>query len=1143
MRKTSELKRTIASSLLITIILLTTLISGLIIYKNLTERCWYILYSEADRFEDVVIEQMKCNELSMRAIGYMLLDDSDNNVDITDSVIAASNKIDNVDIRLYYPDGRIYTEQGLVDSKTYQLDITNLFSNEFSLSGLHKDWLKNGRDVVEISTPILRDGKIEFMVAAVVDVYHLNEAGIYMGDGSMLMIDLEGHNALRWVDGEITIVTAEELDERFGQENFVENLSKQLQNEGLVRLEQDSEDGRKEYLSILGSDVIKGWACGIYGYDTDVFAFINKMRTILGIVVLSEVLVCVAYVIYYQKIIRKQIANLDTKLLEISKVLGRNYERLYYVDMNDNSYARIMSDGNDWVRMEESEGDFFEEAVGIMERFAYKDDIEQVRIFTDKEKIINLMQHEKSVSRDVRVVLGDKIKYYRVYFAIAKNDKNHFIAAAEDIDTEVNSRRENERNIQEKNAAVQALDKKDEEVRTLERDALLYEKAVLGNACCYYKVNLTCNEIIPPVIEMVDMQPVDFTDKATKGAVEYDRIIAMNAEEYVAKKDKKAYKAFFEISNLLRMFKEGETTPEFVCNIWSSSQGWHYRKYVCFMSEDEDSGEVFAMVVAYNVTDEMLQEEEKWANIERIMSLGDNFETIYDIDVTSGEYNEYTRYEDMNGDVQLISKSHDRFFDENGEAMMDNIHPDDSVKIRKWLSRSVMLIRLENHTYFTADFRRNSGGQVLWYKMRVARSGDWKKKKRILIGVFNNDENYRKEKDYQSRLKNALYQAKSSDRSKTVFLSNMSHDIRTPMNAILGYNRLAQKNLDDTDKAMSYLKKIDDASGHLLNLINDVLDMSRIESGKVSLIKESYRLSEIVGTLTDMVKVDSAQKGMDFTVECDSIVHDYVICDKLRLNQILINILNNAVKYTKVGGSILFRVTEGEADEEGRIQYIFFVKDTGVGMSKEFLQKIYEPFTRVNTTTVSGVQGTGLGMSITKSLVEIMEGSIDIKSKENVGTEVTVVLNFDIAEEPTEDGGNNAEKDTEQISKMNILVVEDNEMNREITCELLKELGASTATATDGTEAVDIMANAKEGDFDLILMDVQMPIMNGLDATRKIRSMDEDWKKQLPIIAMTANAFEEDKNMVIEAGMNEHIAKPVSVQRLVQVLARFSNGE
>ena len=525
-------------------------------------------------------------------------------------------------------------------------------------------------------------------------------------------------------------------------------------------------------------------------------------------------------------------------------------------------------------------------------------------------------------------------------------------------------------------------------------------------------------------------------------------------------------------------------------------------------------------------------------------------------------------------------------------------------------------------------------------------------------------------------LEERLVKAENAERAKTMFLSNMSHDIRTPMNAIIGYATLAAANIDDKKRIQDYIAKILSSSNHLLSLINDILDMSRIESGRVYIEETECSLPDILHDLRNILITQMQSKQLDFYIDTIDVIDEDVYCDKLHLNQVLLNFLSNAIKFTPAGGSVSLIIKQKHGAPQGYATYEIRVKDTGIGMSKEFLQHIFEPFERESTSTVSGIQGTGLGMAIAKNIIDMMGGTIEVFSEQGKGTEYVLTLELRLQSErkqvevikeleglralvvdddynicdsvtkmlvqlglradwtmsgkeavlhakqaleladkfdayiidlymPDLNGlevvrrirgeigegvpiivltaydWSNIEKEareagvtsfcnkpiflstlrdtlvssfrtepetpetsvlpesSEALRGKRLLLVEDNELNREIAQEILTESGFLVETANDGTDAVEIVKNSADGYYDLILMDVQMPIMNGYEATRAIRSLENPRLANIPIIAMTANAFEEDKKNAFDSGMNDHIAKPLDVKALFEVLQKY----
>ena len=577
---------------------------------------------------------------------------------------------------------------------------------------------------------------------------------------------------------------------------------------------------------------------------------------------------------------------------------------------------------------------------------------------------------------------------------------------------------------------------------------------------------------------------------------------------------------------------------------------------------------------------------------------------------------------------------------------------------------------LEGKQYHV-NFRTKGSGVPEYNQMKIVRAGLAEERRSIVLGIRSVDKEIRSEMEQRGHLKDALMQANRASKAKSVFLSNMSHDIRTPMNAIVGFTSLAMKHIDNRDRMEEYLKKIMTSGNHLLSLINDVLDMSRIESGKIRLEEKACSLPEILHGICNIVQADVHAKQLELHVDTMDIRNEDIFCDKLRLNQVLLNLLGNAVKYTGAGGAINMRITEKAGAPEGYATYEFSIKDNGVGMSAEFVEHIFEPFEREMNSTVSGIQGTGLGMAITKNIVDMMNGTIEVESELGEGSTFTVSFTFQIREKEKEEqdipelkncralvvdddfntcdsvsymlgqiglraewtlSGKEAVLRTKQASMrkdgylvyiidwllpdMNgievtrrvrqmmgddvpvivltaydwsdieeeakeagvtafcskplfmselrdclrtvigleeadeveqvsgtvqfkagrILLAEDNELNQEIAVEILDSAGFKTEVAENGKIAVEMLEKSSPGYYQLVLMDVQMPVMDGYQATQAIRSLEDPALQSIPILAMTANAFEEDKQNALKCGMNGHISKPINIERLLETL-------
>ena len=403
-------------------------------------------------------------------------------------------------------------------------------------------------------------------------------------------------------------------------------------------------------------------------------------------------------------------------------------------------------------------------------------------------------------------------------------------------------------------------------------------------------------------------------------------------------------------------------------------------------------------------------------------------------------------------------------------------------------------------------------------------------------------ENKQKEEQQQKALLEAYEAAQQANVAKTAFLNNMSHDIRTPMNAILGMTAIASAHIDDKERIKDCLEKINASSKHLLTLINEVLDMSRIESGKVTLESDEFKLPELIENVVTMVRTQIDGHRQKLHVNVLELNHENVRGDTSRIQQVLLNLLENAIKYTRNGGDISFTISEQAAKDNQHGYFTFVIEDNGIGMSPEFLQKIFVPFERAQNVTHSKIQGTGLGMTITRNIVKMMNGDIQVESQENVGSKYTVTIELELCDNVVAPAGKTAEIaecSQQDFTGKTILLVEDNELNADIARELLEMTGAHIEWAEDGKLAVDMIDSVEDGYYDMVLMDIQMPVMNGYEAASAIRALDKKKSAQVPIVALSANAFVEDVQMSLSAGMNEHIAKPIDLKQLMYVMNKW----
>ena len=490
------------------------------------------------------------------------------------------------------------------------------------------------------------------------------------------------------------------------------------------------------------------------------------------------------------------------------------------------------------------------------------------------------------------------------------------------------------------------------------------------------------------------------------------------------------------------------------------------------------------------------------------------------------------------GKVEYVSPNVQRILGVSPEAVQTDFHVLCAAGGDDCASRLEKLMQMEQGVQqeWDRDFIRQETGEPRYIHV-IGFINDVQGAKKCIVDLSD------RTGEHQTTLavKAALEIAEKASKAKTDFLSNMSHDIRTPMNAIIGITTLMKNELHQPEKLAEHLGKLETSGQLLLGIINDILDMSRIESGKTTLNVEKMNLTQQISQLDSVIRQQAGQRRQTFTVETH-VQHENVLGDSNRLKQVLMNILSNAVKYTPNGGHIRLEIDE-LTHTEHYTKYRFVVQDDGIGMSEEFQKTLFEPFTREEKSGTNKVQGTGLGMAITKSIVDLMGGTIHVESTTGKGTRFEVVLEFPIDAEadtvqetqvPPEE-----EETASPLSGMKFLCAEDNAINAEILEMLLEANGASCTICANGQEIVDAFASVKPGEYDMILMDVQMPVMDGLEATRRIRSSENPLGKTIPILAMTANAFLEDMQKSREAGMDEHLSKPVDISALEQTVKRF----
>ena len=509
---------------------------------------------------------------------------------------------------------------------------------------------------------------------------------------------------------------------------------------------------------------------------------------------------------------------------------------------------------------------------------------------------------------------------------------------------------------------------------------------------------------------------------------------------------------------------------------------------------------------------------------------GDYF-SIYVVDLDTDHFVEYSATKEF--DTLGVEKNGEDFFNLSRRNMLRLIYEDDRERFMGTFYREKVMSILERDKIFTMKYRLVFGDTPVWVSMKATLLED-NDGRHLIIGTNNIEAQMEREAEYQRRVREARTSARND------FLANMSHDIRTPMNAIVGYTNIAKSNKHKPETVADALDKIGSSSHYLLSLINDILDISKIESGKMQISCGPCDLAALFRRIEDITALQAKNKSLVINYCHDNIRHYQVNTDELRIEQIIINIVSNAIKYTPPGKTVDL-IAEEVPSPGGKNKYRFIIRDTGIGIKEDYMPHIFESFTREERTTVNRIQGTGLGLAITAKIVEMMGGTISVKSKLGEGSEFTVELELEPLETDSQANADNSENI--DLAGHRILLVEDNAINAEIARMILEQYGAEVQQAENGKTGLEAIQEKGPGYYDAVLMDIQMPVMNGFEATKAIRALGGAYATALPIIAMSANAYDEDVRDCLAAGMNGHIAKPFNPDELMRILRRYISAD
>ena len=617
-----------------------------------------------------------------------------------------------------------------------------------------------------------------------------------------------------------------------------------------------------------------------------------------------------------------------------------------------------------------------------------------------------------------------------------------------------------------------------------------------------------------------------------KSGDDFFRMSRENIRRVMFKEDQGAFLAVFTKENIQNVLDEHQTFTLSYRLFMGGIPTWVSMKAT--RMRDEDGNHI---IIGVNNIDAQMQQQAEYNQAKEdsitfgrvATALAGDYFSIYVVDLDTDHFVEYSATEEF--DRLGIEKAGEDFFNLSRRNMSRLIFEDDRERFMGTFYREKVMSILERDKIFTMKYRLVFGDTPVWVSMKATLLED-SDGRHLIIGTNNIEAQMEREEEYQKRVR----EARTSVRND--FLANMSHDIRTPMNAIVGYTNIAKTHQDKPETVADALDKIGSSSHYLLSLINDILDISKIESGKMQLSYAPCDLAALFRRIEDITALQAKKKFLVITYCHDSVRHYRVNTDELRLEQIIVNIISNAIKYTPSGKTVDL-IAEELPLSGAKNKYRFIVRDTGIGIKEDYLPHIFESFTREERTTVNRIQGTGLGLAITAKIVEMMDGTISVKSKLGEGSEFTVELELEALE--TEEQASADNNETADLTGHRILLVEDNEINAEIARMILEQYGAEVQQAENGEIGLEAVQKMGTDYYDAVLMDIQMPVMNGYEATKAIRGLGGAYTS-LPIIAMSANAYEEDVRDCLAAGMNGHIAKPFNPAELLLILHKFIKG-
>lgn len=814
----------------------------------------------------------------------------------------------------------------------------------------------------------------------------------------------------------------------------------------------------------------------------------------------------------------------------IIRTLVAPYENAYVVDIHSGTTAcysmgeaMLERYGEDFFN-----GDYEKKISYYIENDVLEEDrklFDQIRLLKDIEK---LLAERNNYSLNYRVFRNNEIKYYQCYLARLNKECNQFIVAFKSIDEEKKQELEQQNRL---NIALEEGRRANEALR----EEMVISEALSQEYHSLLKLDAETGEISLYRTDGFGMKK-EMLQELLESHDYAGQILDKYIDNFVAAEDQE------RVRNATRLEVLKQNVPD---------QGLYKVSYLRIVDNKyayyemntikikDNSGKVYFVIGMRDVDEkvrmQMKQNKEMEMQREIITALGYDYFSVLLVDPEKDHVTIF-RQRSVNGKsiADLCAKYHNcwsEFIPNYARERVSDASYDEFME-----KLSLDYIQSAKESYISV-YEYVSDDGIVYYQIKVAFVQKQDGHRVAVVSTKNIDKIIKKEKQQEELLNKALIEAKVASKAKTDFLFNMSHDIRTPMNAIIGFTNLLEEHLDDKETLLSYIDKIKTSNEVLLSLINNVLEMAKIENGQEHLDESSTNMLDFYHAICTLFATQMNKKGVIFRHSL-KIRHRNVMIDVTKMREILLNILSNALKYTPTGNSVTMTVTELPSEHEDYAIYQTVIEDTGIGMSEEFLSHIFEYFSRERSTTESGVSGTGLGTAIVKKLVDLMHGTIDVESKLGEGTKITLKMNHQIT--GNQDARPNFQKEqeynTRDFTGKRILLVEDNDLNAEIAIAILEEHGLEVERAEDGIVCVNMIEKADADYYDLVLMDIQMPNMDGYKATQLIRQLPDKKKSRLPVIAMTANAFEEDKRNALAAGMDGFLSKPIVIKELIHIL-------